>query len=134
MSERKGPNPSGLCMCGCGGLAPVAKLTNKKYSHVAGESVRFIHNHDKRKHQPIFEIAADTGCWVWRGRTNRDGYGKIGRQTLAHRAYYEALVGPIPDGLTIDHLCRNRACVNPDHMEPVPAVENVRRGLVARGG
>jgi hypothetical protein len=70
-------------------------------------------------------------CWLWTGSLRVNGYGQIqvdGRNVLAHRFSYELLVGPIPDGLTIDHLCCNRACVNPSHMEPVTNVENVMRG------
>jgi hypothetical protein len=76
-------------------------------------------------------IVAD-GCWEWAGAHNRDGYGTAytGTRPLgAHRVIYELLVGPIPEGLTIDHLCRNRGCVNPSHMEPVPKRVNLLRGV-----
>lgn len=68
-----------------------------------------------------------TGCWIWTGKL-RKGYGQF-RGRPAHRVSYEAFVGPIPEGLVIDHLCRNRACVRPDpkHLEPVTARENDRR-------
>lgn len=71
-------------------------------------------------------------CWPWTARLDRDGYGTLkmptGRSIRAHRFAYELLVGPIPEGLVIDHLCRNRRCVNPAHLEPVTAEENWRRG------
>jgi hypothetical protein len=71
-------------------------------------------------------------CWMWIGARNADGYGNFGvkhREIVdAHRVAYQLLVGPIPEGLSIDHLCRVRACVNPKHMEPVTHRENVLRG------
>jgi len=71
------------------------------------------------------------GCWVWQAGKDWDGYGifhACGRSWRAHRWAYESLVAPIPDGLVIDHLCRNRACVNPDHLEPVTDRVNILRG------
>lgn len=71
------------------------------------------------------------GCWQWTGAKNRDGYGNVrraGRVASAHVVAFQLLVGPVPEGLEIDHLCRNRACVNPAHLEPVPHRTNVLRG------
>ena len=68
-------------------------------------------------------------CWLWTGRIDRGGYGRYGENGGgAHRTSYEWFVGPIPDGLHIDHLCRVRRCVNPDHLEPVTCRENLMRG------
>lgn len=71
-----------------------------------------------------------SGCWLWTGSHSLSGYGRIpfGRSTLAtHRVAYEALVGVIPEGLELDHLCRNRGCCNPAHLEPVTHQENILR-------
>lgn len=70
-------------------------------------------------------------CWLFNGYIAKNGYGQAkvgGRVVLTHRAVYEVLVGPIPPGLQLDHLCRNRACYNPAHLEPVTQQENIRRG------
>ncbi len=74
------------------------------------------------------------GCWVWMGRVNNQGYGSIrimgrlGSPILVHRFTYELLVALIPEGAEIDHLCRNRRCVNPAHLEVVNRSENCKRG------
>ena len=73
-------------------------------------------------------------CWVWQGSLNHSGYGRINfrrKWRTSHGAVYEAHRGPVPAGLVLDHLCRNRACVNPDHLEPVTQKENVRRAAPA---
>lgn len=75
-------------------------------------------------------ILKGDGCWLWTGALNNKGYGQWGqngRTRSAHRVAYEFFVGPIPEGLTIDHLCRVRRCVRPDHLEPVTSAENTRR-------
>lgn len=75
---------------------------------------------------------AENGCWEWTGVLTRKGYGMFwnsGRMGLAHRYSYMFFKGSIPDGLDLDHLCRNPKCVSPDHLEPATRKENVRRGL-----
>ena len=79
----------------------------------------------------------DAGCWEWTRSVTSDGYGQARRRdvrgnTGAHRVVYSELVGPIPEGMTLDHLCRNTRCVNPAHLEPVTLAENIRRASAIR--
>lgn len=81
------------------------------------------------------EIERRDACWLWTGAQISNGYGNVsrgGKNILAHRYAYEQLVGPIPDGLQLDHVydrgCRHRNCVNPAHLEPVSHAINVGRG------
>jgi hypothetical protein len=77
-----------------------------------------------------------SGCWTWIASTTTNGYGQIkdgpNRTVRSHRLVYEALVGSIPTGLFCDHLCGNRRCVNPAHIELVTNAENIRRGSERR--
>ena len=90
---------------------------------------------DAMRFSEKWTLAGD--CWQWTAAVDVHGYGRFrhdGRMKLAHRAAYEGLVGTVPAGLDLDHLCRNRACVNPDHLEPVTRSENLSRSpLMARG-
>ena len=76
---------------------------------------------------------SEDGCWIFGGYKRPDGYGEImwngKRKMLPHRVAYMVFVGQIPEGLVIDHLCRNPSCINPEHLEAVEFVENVARGL-----
>lgn len=76
----------------------------------------------------------NSGCWLWLGHLKDNDYGTLAvkidgiwRTQLAHRVSYETSRGPIPDGMDLDHKCRNRSCINPDHLEPVTRSENLRR-------
>lgn len=93
----------------------------------------------KRTYPPLRErllsqliIDPETGCLLWTGWRNDTGYGYIraegGRRVRIHRLMYEWFVGPIPDGMQIDHLCRVRHCASPAHLEPVTCRENLLRG------
>ena len=76
-------------------------------------------------------VQVTEACWLWSGRINAAGYGNVGykgKYHLAHRVVYEIFRGKIPDGLCLDHLCRNRRCVNPAHLEPVTHRVNILRG------
>jgi hypothetical protein len=77
------------------------------------------------------KVRKTSGCWIWKAARTGAGYGSFrldGRMQTAHRVAYEQVKGPIPEGMVLDHLCRNRACVNPDHLEVVSVGENTRRG------
>lgn len=116
-----------LCACGCQEPAPPP-------SH--GVVRRFRAGHNFRLRKPIWRYLPEdrgytTPCWVWFGTIDHRGYpqtAKNGKTARAHRVIYEALVGAIPEGLTLDHLCRVKACVNPAHLEPVTRGENTLRG------
>lgn len=119
------------------------KMSSKQLTcDFCGDSVKYysMPSHKKRRHgisgidfkarfmQKV--VINENGCWVWQRYINPGGYGltKVNRKTvIAHRAAYEMFVGPIGEGLTIDHTCRTRACVNPEHLEPVTIQENLRR-------
>lgn len=94
---------------------------------------------DKANIMPRFlsKIEKNGTCWVWKACIDKLGYGRLriggrkGRAFEAHIVAYRLFVGDIPEGLELDHLCRNRACVNPDHLEPVTHSENMKRGAHA---
>lgn len=100
---------------------------------------RKVNDSDWLKFCQLTAMTGD-GCWLWSGNVNPDGYGRVAwrradgvsRTGFAHRFAYERLVGPVPDGLVLDHLCRNTVCVRPDHLEPVTDSENSRRANAAR--
>jgi hypothetical protein len=89
---------------------------------------------DRALEERFFSKVRETpdGCWEWTAAVVNKGYGKFnlrkGKQAYAHRWCYEFMVGPIPDGLQIDHLCRNTVCVNPSHLDPVTNRVNTLRG------
>jgi hypothetical protein len=85
-----------------------------------------------------WKVDASGDCWLWNGGAGKRGYGTFwvapGRTADAHRYAYETLVGPVPAGLELDHLCRVRRCCNPCHLEPVTRAVNVRRSPITPPG
>lgn len=91
-----------------------------------------------KKETVLSKIDKTDSCWLWKGAKTYNGYGFFNWQDngkahgkMAHRVVYELLVGPIGTGLTLDHSCRNRICVNPSHLEPMTLGDNIRRSLRA---
>lgn len=80
----------------------------------------------------LAEPVTESGCWIWNSFCNSKGYGRIwldGKPRPAHRVSYQHFIGPIEEGMTIDHLCRVRCCINPQHLEAVTSRVNTLRGI-----
>lgn len=124
----------GFCQCGCGQPVENYRTTDHRWGQIKGQPRKFLQGHNLRK-SPVDWVAEDRGydtpCWIWQLYIDAGGYGikyYDGRSRVAHKVLYEAKYGPVPDGLELDHLCRNRACCNPDHLETVTRAVNIRRG------
>lgn len=116
-----------LCGCGCGEPAPIAAKTRESRGHVEGQPIRFIQHHHNRISQEMYAVDPSTQCWNWLRAVNTNGYGTMtrnGANISAHRWMYIQRFGPIPDGLQLDHICRNRLCVNPDHLRLATNAQN----------
>lgn len=128
-------NPSGLCQCGCGQTTNLFVTSDFKSGQVAGDFQRFIFGHQTRLSGSDYieeDRGYETPCWIWQRAINkRWGYGhENGRR--AHVVGWERVNGPVPEGMDLDHLCRVRSCVNPDHLEPVSRAVNIQRGDKAK--
>jgi HNH endonuclease len=130
--------PYGTCHCGCG--RETTRFNRKDFTTgtVKVEPRRYVKGHNRRKPVRYVEECRGyvTPCWIWQLSLNAKGYGKCrdatGQIALAHRFHYEQEHGPIPRDLQCDHLCQVPSCIRPDHIEPVPAAENVRRGRATK--
>ena len=113
-----------LCECGCGQPAPIASRNLYRAGYAKGEPMRFCHGHNKKPVVPLSVrfmnfVRPEGECWLWDGFLDEKGYARLSCRRLANRAYrvaYELFIGVVPDGLELDHLCRNPACVNPMHL------------------
>lgn len=147
--QRSAPKPQNPCECRCGEMASPGRRFLPGHARrpktlvptpcecgcgeLAGRRARYVRGHRARR--PLADrfwekVAKSPECWLWTGHTNEKGYGYASvnrRHVGAHRVSWELHHGPIPDGLEIDHLCFTRACVRPDHLEPVTHLENLRR-------
>lgn len=136
-----GDIPYGYCQCGCGEKTLPAKRPRPGIKR--GEPNLYLAEHTGRARKvtdPVerfwSKVNKTETCWLWTDALDGCGYGRMamGSRTTttyrvsAHRYAYELLVGDIPEGLELDHLCRVRHCVNPDHLEPVTHLVNIMRG------
>lgn len=125
---------TGLCQCGCGKPAPISPKTDTSRGYFKGQPMSYILGHHLRKSAVDYIVDPETGCWEWQLASIR-GYGQMrhnGKTRLSHHVFYERARGPIPRGLELDHLCRNRRCVNPDHLEAVSSAVNTQRSASAK--
>jgi hypothetical protein len=148
-----GPNPSGLCMCGCGAATTIAKWTQSSKGTVGGFPRQYVPGHNNRKTRAVdYVVDGKSGCWHWQGSIGPEGYGNVvkcprtGRLRGPHVIAFETKGGPVSDGHHVDHRCHNadlscpggpcvhRRCVNPDHLRAVAPRVNVLagRGMGAR--
>lgn len=129
-TRAEGASSINLCECGCGEPTPLARQTDPRSGSVKGEPLRFRRGHARRKPPIVRDCGYKTPCRLWQGWLD-DGYGRVssaGDRRKAHVAAWEAAHGPVPEGMELDHLCRQRACIEITHLEPVTRAENARRG------
>lgn len=123
--------PKRLCSVdGCSTPTHAKALCGKHYAALKQRVYRRVARN--RTKDLLARISFTEGCWGWTGDHLPSGYGRFyfrGERSIAHRAVFEALRGKVPAGLVLDHLCRNRGCVNPWHLEPVTDAVNILRGV-----
>jgi hypothetical protein len=131
-----------LCKCGCGETTAIISKTNHAQGRIKGRPNDFVYGHHNRRPRPERRLGLGrwtelewgyvTPCHIWTGPLSKSGCGQVrdpatGRTRDAYVMVWEARHGPVPEGLELDHLCRVRACVREDHLEPVTHAENMRR-------
>lgn len=145
-SRKSGPqrtNPDTCVVEGCSNPSNARSLCKAHWSRwkrhgdpLGGGPAEPAGWRDRSTAQRIYDgtVVSSTGCWEWQQNRTNGGYGLMSIRNfpnLVHRVSYEEFVGQIPPGLQIDHLCRNRICCNPAHLEPVTPAENLRRARLA---
>lgn len=146
MNEDLTPNPTGLCLCGCGQTTNLAHQTNTRFGIRQGEHRRYIHGHHTRITHVMHWSADlwheedrghDSLCWIWDRARDDSGYGligkgRIGSSQMAHREAYLRHYGSIIAGMDIHHLCCQPACVNPVHLRALTRAEHIRLSRITR--
>ena len=131
-ARKRVPNTTVFCACGCGSLTNLAPRTDPKYGWVIGKPMKYLLGHNTRSTpHPLghYRVNEETGCWEWLLSLDEDGYGRLtidGENHRAHRWYYEQRYGPLPGDDVPDHRCKNRKCVNPEHMQQRTFEDNSR--------
>lgn len=138
------PNPSGLCLCGCGESTSLAATTCRRLGNIKGLPQRFVNGHGSRRRifppkktlsETLWQrVIKSDSCWEWQGALT-EGYGNFTYQRKnyhCHRVSWELAYGPIPGGLWVLHRCDNRKCVRPDHLFLGTHLDNIQ-DMVAKG-
>lgn len=141
MPRQRNLKGDGRCACGCGRVPTRYTQQHVPDGIVPGDFRLFVAGHhrrrpgDPRNSGPDYveqDCGYTTPCHVWQRSRFKSGYGQIGRGRRAHVVFWERRFGPVPPGKQLDHLCCVIECVNPDHMEPVTALVNVRRSRATK--
>lgn len=125
--------PLGLCQCGCGNPTKIAPRNRPYLGYVKGQPLRFLRGHSSYVKKYLFwlKVTKTDTCWLWTGRRDKNGYGKVGA-ALSHRVFWELHNGHIPDGLYVLHHCDNPPCIRPTHLFLGTQADNVR-DMAAKG-
>src|SRR5689334_2707617 len=127
----EGPNPSGLCFCGCGQRTPLASSGRSESGDVKGKPLRYVHGHYQRR-DPLRDFVVEdrgykTPCYIWTGSVSKVlGYGVYAHR-YAHLIAYEAAYGPVPPGRVIHHRCEQKLCIRKEHLEVTTRPEHPAR-------